>query len=230
MKHLALLLACALLPATAGAQAMPPTGKPAVFEDGVNHQLSAGHWNGQLDFPGVYCLQFPEPDKAASLSTGLVSGGSVALAQVEYPPDLIVHIVASTMPAGRDGAEEHRLQLQRAQASAAASPDLIQVAVNESAMGPVIIQRYTNVALRGQGQAMFPLEKQFYDSDSTRTVAQSHLFARPADRFEVSALAVLGEQADAAGIALARQRVQQVAAELAGSLQQCTGQRPARMP
>lgn len=230
MKRFGLMLTCALLPTASFAQDRDAAGKPAVFEDGANYPLDPGSWNGQLDFPGVYCVQFPDPDKAASLGTGFVSGGTVALAQVEYPPDLIVHIVASTMPAGRDSAEEHRWQLQQAQASASALPELIEVAVGSSPMGPVIVQRYSNVALRGPGQSMFPLEKQFHDSQTIRSVAQSQLFSRPADRFEVSALAVLGEQADAASLAHARQRVQQVTSDLAHSLQQCTGQRPARAP
>lgn len=41
------------------------------FIDNARAELAPGGWNGRLEFPGIYCVQFDKPDQAASVTTSL---------------------------------------------------------------------------------------------------------------------------------------------------------------
>lgn len=72
------------------------------FIDNARAEIAPGGWNGRLEFPGVYCVQFDKPDQAASVTTSLLADGTIALARVEYTPQLTAYVASSIMPAGRD--------------------------------------------------------------------------------------------------------------------------------
>ena len=212
-----------LLTAAFSAQA----SKPLPFINGMQVTPPAlAQWNGELVFDPAWCLQFPDAAAAGSLTTGLLNDSSVALARVEYAPQLRLYVVSSRLPAGRDIDSEHQRQLAAAQQGQAVVGRLSQVAVESSAMGPVVVQHFTNVAWSGPGDALFPLERHFYEGDTTRSVASSRLFAHGGERFEVAAHAVMLADADAdadAGQATRlREQVDTAARALQDSLQHCT--------
>lgn len=223
MKPCLLLLAVSLSFNAAANPYMSAAARQSVqFIDNAQAEIAPGGWNGRLDFPGVYCLQFADPDQAASVTTALLNGGTTALARVEYPPQLTAYVVSSTMPAGLDASEEHQRQLTRVQQLADMPTHLYKTSTSSSTMGPVVVEQFTNAALRGPGNALFPLERHFYDSDKVLTVARSHSFSRPPQRYEVAVLAVVEPDAGPQRIEQARGQVERATNQLQHSLQQCT--------
>lgn len=124
------------------------------------------------------------------------------------------------MPAGRDAEQEHQRQLARVEN---ATIDLRHYsAATTSTMGPVVAEFFTNVAPRGPAEALFPLQRNFYDSEKSLTVAQAHSFSQPPQRYEVAVLAVLEPDASPQRIGQVRNQVEQAVLQLQFSLQQCT--------
>ena len=223
-----LALALALSFNAAGNPYMAASARQSVqFIENAQAEIAPGGWNGRLDFPGVYCLQFADPDQAASVTTALLNGGTTALARVEYPPQLTAYVVSSTMPAGLDASEEHQRQLARVQQLADMPPHLYQTSISPGMLGPVLVEQFNNAALRGPGNALFPLERHFYDNARTLTVARSHSFSRPPQRYEIAVLAVLEADASPQRIEQVRQLVELTTTQLQHSLQQCSTTQPA---
>ena len=226
MKPCLLLLAVSLpFNAAANPYLSAAARQSTQFIDNAKALVAPGEWNGRLDFPAVYCVTFAEPDQASSVTTMLLGGGTAALARVEYPPQLTAYVVSSTMPAGLDAQQEHQRQLARTQ-QVAVDARHYQASVSSSTMGPVVVEQFTNAALRGPGNALFPLERHFYDSDKVLTVARSHHFSRPPQRYEVAVLAVLEPDAGPQRIEQVREQVEHATNQLQHSLQQCTAALP----
>lgn len=191
------------------------------FIDNARAEIAPGGWNGRLEFPGVYCVQFDKPDQAASVTTSLLADGTIALARVEYPPQLTAYVASSIMPAGRDAEQEHQRQLARVE-NVAIDQRHYSAATTTSTMGPVVAEFFTNVAPHGPAEAQFPLQRNFYDSEKSLTVAQAHSFSQPPQRYEVAVLAVLEPDASPQRIGQVRNQVEQAVLQLQFSLQQCT--------
>lgn len=238
-SHAAALAALSLL-ATGIAGAMPtdtaaptssitqaPVGEQ--FVDGESVALEQLHWSGRLQFQDVYCVDFPQPEQALTRLTGIVDHGAVALARVDYADGLLAYVVASTLPAGRTGAQEHAAQLALAQHSHARLGTLFDYEIADSAVGPVLRRHLNNVAVE-RGAALFPLELAFYDSARTLSVAESRIFARGPDRFEVAALGFPGQDATPQSQSRLRATVAAAADRLQAALQRCTGGMAVRTP
>lgn len=218
------------LPAGPSLHAAPPAAVGTGFVDGESVMLANRSWNGHLAFGEVYCVDFPSPERAHARTTGLLNGTAVALARVEYPEDrLAAFIVASTLPAGLSDADEHQHQLARARQVVEQLDGLVSAETRDSPLGPVIAFGLRNV-MPERGDALFPLELEFYDAPEVVSWGETRVFSRRPDRLEVAVLAIPGRDATPAQ----RQQAQRSAAEhadrLLASLQRCTGAMPRRTP
>ncbi|TYT23750.1 hypothetical protein FZO89_16130 [Luteimonas viscosa] len=214
-----------LLSAPLGAQDSPGTA----FADGAAVDLAAGSWDGRYHFPGVYCATFPIAERATRRISALFSGSAVSLVRVEYGAPIEVYLVSSTMPASLTAGDEHAAQLASARAFAASLPHLYRVEESASPMGPMLRKSMTNVTHPASDQDPFPLAMRFVDAPGeVRTVAESRLFARSPDRFEVVAVAGLRAGATPREIELVRELVSTFADDLTASLQDCTATMPRR--
>lgn len=205
----------------------------AEFVDGAAYDVRPGEWDGGFRFKDVYCATFPLPEHATRRVSALLNGNAVSLARVEYDQPFEIYLVSSTMPAGMTADEEHREQVVRAQAAADATPGLYRFDTTPSPMGPVIRRQLTNVTHGSaeQGQNPFPLDMRFFDSpDAIRTIAETRLFSRVPDRFEVAVLAGVPDNASDREVSLVRQVMASFADDVTASLQDCTAAMPARRP
>ena len=120
-------------------------------------------------------------------------------------------------------------ELASARAFAASLPHLYRVEESASPMGPMLRKSMTNVTHPASDQDPFPLAMRFVDAPGeVRTVAESRLFARSPDRFEVVAVAGLRAGATPREIELVRELVSTFADDLTASLQDCTATMPRR--
>ena len=208
-----------------------PAAAVTRFIDGSAVDIAPGSWDGRFEFPGVYCLTFPEAGQATRRASALFQGQAIALVRVDYGP-VHMSVVSSTMPASLSDESEHRDQRARAAEAAASLPDgLSSVTTEDSPMGPVVRRRLTNVASPGpQDRDPFPIELAFYDlpPGQTATVAELRLFSRWPDRYEVAVHAPVPAPGSPAEVDRGRQFVAAFADQLLRSLQACTSTLPPR--
>jgi hypothetical protein len=233
-SHAAAFAALSLLAVAMPAQSVPaadstpaPVGER--FVDGESVALAQRHWSGHLQFQDVYCVDFPDPERAVMRVTGVMNQGAVAMARVEYADGLLAYVVASTLPPGRSIAQEHAAQLALARDGHAKLDAGFEYDATDSAFGPVVARHLRNVAPE-RDRSLFPVELEFYDSARTLTFAESRVFARGPDRFEVAALGFTGEDATVETEAGVHGTVAAVAERLQASLQRCTAGLPLRTP
>lgn len=213
--------------ATASESTQAPVGE--WFVNGESVALEQRQWSGRLQFQDVYCVDFPDPERAVMRVTGVMNQGAVAMARVEYADGLLAYVVASTLPPGRSIAQEHAAQLAMAQDGHAKLDAGFEYDTADSAFGPVVARHLRNAAPQ-RDRSLFPVELEFYDSARTLTFAESRVFARGPDRFEVAAMGFPGKDATADTEASVHGTVVAVAERLQASLQRCTAGLPLRTP
>jgi len=225
-----LALLCAAW-ALAGASAWAQPAPPADFVDGIAVNFEAGSWDGRLRFPDLYCVGFPEAEHIVGRTSALLNGRAVSMLKVDYDTPIAAYVVTSTMPDTLTIEQERADQLALARKNAELLPELYRFSETSSAMGPQLVKQFTNVAQFGKDNALFPLEIFFHDApDRILAVAETRLFARKPDRFEVAVIAAVPEGATQADAERLRERVGAMARELDDSLQSCTATMPPRSP
>lgn len=200
------------------------------FVDGpLTATWTAGHWPGEHELPGVYCLRFPHPERAKSYTTGFLNGGAISFIRVDYPDDIGAYVVTSTIPAGRTAATEfQRLQdIERRMADA--SGGRFHVSLSGQGFGPAIeLQMHDLVAETPAGP--FPMMRVQRKRVEGRPVSRSahRLFVRGPDRFEVAVLGAADATSAADGGKALAQKVTAFADELLAALHDCTAKIPVR--
>lgn len=223
----ALCVAWGFAGATTWAQPAPASD----FVDGLSVDFEAGAWNGELRFPDLYCVGFPDAGHIVGRTSALLGGGAVSMVKVDYDTSMAAYVVTSTMPDALTIEQERADQSALAGKNAEAFPGLYRFDETSSAMGPLLVKQLTNVAQVGKDNALFPLEISFHDAPGKiLTVAETRLFARKPDRFEVAVIAAVPRDAAPADVDRLRERVGMLARELNDSLQSCTAKMPPRVP
>jgi hypothetical protein len=151
-----------------------------------------GEWNGKHEFPGVYCLTFPNPNETVGITTAAFNSNAIFYTGVSYSKTMIASIVVSTMPASRSAVDEHSRQLARERMVQQAFGGGYEVMELDTAFGNTVGIRSRGEAPLAQG-APFPLVKAKLVPSAavTQTLAVHRIFSRPPVRFEVSVMRML---------------------------------------
>lgn len=186
-------------------------------------------WHGRHALPGVYCVQFPQPERAKSFSEGFLNGNAISYARAVYIDRLAAYVVTSTLPQGRTEAEEFRHLQDIERRSAEATGGRYRVSLSGDGFGPVIELQLHDMAEQ-HPEGPFPLVRaQLSNSGKPPVSISAHrLFVRGPDRIEVAVLAGADDASRADDGAALRQKVNAFADELLASLQACTAEMPGR--
>lgn len=213
------------LPLAVGAQTYALSGKWHTV------RWSPGSWNGQHDFPKVYCLTFPEARLATELGHGFFGRGGIYMTQVAYPEELGVFVVVSTIPEGRSADEEIERLLaneRRNEASHGSSHHIREV---QTGFGRTIAAEMRDIAPNSTA-GPFPLVRPFMASPRKPIASLSvhRIFVRGPDRFEVAALQLAPESAVESTAEAMSARLTSLVEDAVRSLQECTSSMPLRTP
>ena len=209
-----------------------------------NYQLSGksyemtwpkGGWNGSLSFPNVYCATAPSPEMAQRLTQAMFNGNAIYVGKIEYPENLLLAVVFSSIPRGRsaEGDVAKLLATNREnQERAKAGSIVYEISELVTSFGPTIGLRLNNIESDTPSTGPFPLARKIVVPPNGTLLSMSvhRLFARGPDRFEVAAMQLAPKAASDSTENEMYDRLTAMVDTLTKSLQQCTGTLPIRVP
>ena len=186
---------------------------------------ATGSWKGEHTFSKVYCLTFPQPERALEKIELFYNKNAIHLTRVTYTGKLMANVVVSSMPQGRTiDAEIAKLIDVERRIEKAYKHDfnISQVA---SQFGPIIQSRIKDVAPAGK-QAPFPLVRPIFKPAKPPIESMSihRLFVLPPNRFEVAVFQSAPDNADANTEAEMEHRLAQLADKIVSSVNRCSKQ------
>lgn len=191
----------------------------------VSLQLHDTSWSGNHSFNDVYCLKFPEPEKAMVLMERFYVHNTVHLARVSCQGNMMINVVASTLPPGRTPEAEMKELADYLQQSEKVSGRSHHITREYGVFGTVLTTRINNLAPASQ-QAPYPLVHAFLPDDTLESISVSRLFVRGADRFEIALYQLAPQNAGAVQEAAMVNRLQALADEALSSFEICTALLP----
>ena len=196
----------------------------------VRRDLSHGYWLGHHVLSGVYCVKFPEPENAVGMNEQSYKGNAINLVRVIYKGNIMINIVASTLPEGRSAGEEIEHMHELEKRSEEAYHHNYHIALIDGKFGPVIGLRIKNVAPAGR-DAVFPLVRPLYQAsdESIRSMSAHRLLVRGADRFEIAVYQAAPSQPDRNAEREMTDRVTKLADETLQAFEECTSHYPMRL-
>jgi len=213
---------------------------PTAYSD--NYQLSGksyemtwpkGKWNGSLSFPNVYCATAPLPEKAKRLTQAMFNRNAIYVGKIEYPDNLLLTVVFSSIPSGRSAeADVAKLLTSNKvnQARAKAASAVYEVSELTTSFGPTVGLRINNIESDTPNTGPFPLVRKILVPRDGKLLSMSvhRLFARGPDRFEVAAMQKAPKLAFKSTEKKIHKRLTMMVDALTKSLQQCTSKLPIR--
>ena len=196
----------------------------------VRTDLSHGEWLGHHVFHDVYCVEFPEPENAVGMNEQAYKGNAINLVRVIYKDNIMINIVASTLPEGRSASEEIERLHEMEKRSEEAYQHNYNISLTQGKFGSVIGLRIKNVAPAGS-DAVFPLVRPLYQTaeESIRSMSAHRLFVRGADRFEIAVFQAAPSQPDRHAEREMTHRVTKLADETLQAFEECTSLSPLRL-
>lgn len=219
--------------------ASPTFAQSATYQrsgDAVEQKfLKAGSWGGNFSFPTVFCATAPSPEKAKSLYQAMYNNNAVYRAVIEYPDQLLLAVVFSSIPAGRSAEADvaKLLALNRdMQDRLKGTPAVFEVSELTTSFGPTIGLRANNVISDTPDTGPFPLVRKLVQPPNGALMSMSvhRIFARGSDRFEVAAMQLAPQQQTSSTEDEMRSRLSILVDAQTESLQKCTGAMPLRTP
>ncbi len=188
-----------------------------------------GNWKGKFGFPGVYCVTFPQAERAERLTTAMFNRNAINLTRVVYADRLAAAIAISTVPVGRSAEAEVARMAANEQMAEQAYRHSYHITQFATAFGPTIGLRINDVVPDGPG-GPFPLVRALYNParPPLESMSVHRLFVRGPDRFEVAVIQMAPRPASDATEAEMEQRLTAFADDLVRSLQSCTAGMPER--
>jgi len=187
MKRIVVLLVIALVTgifATPGfSHSYELTGKA------LTYQWPGNTWDGRHSFQKIYCVTFPDPNRADSMTTAIFNR-AISLTRVSYKNDnALLFVIASSIPKGRSSEEDMAKTGASNNAAAKLNPKYIRANDVSSPFGSaqaLIIRNSQEKPAKGP----FPLERSIAVTPDglLHTLSVHRLFARGSNRFEVAAL------------------------------------------
>jgi hypothetical protein len=191
----------------------------------VSVQLHDTGWPGSHSFNDVYCLNFPEPEKAMALMERFYAHNTVHLARVSYQGNMMINVVASTLPPGRTPEAEMEELADYLQQSEKVSGRNHHINKEFGVFGTVLTTRINNLAPASQ-HAPYPLVHAFLPDDTLESISVSRLFVRGADRFEIALYQLAPQDAGAVQEAAMVNRLERLADDALSSFEICTALLP----
>jgi len=194
-----------------------------------------GSWNGSLSFPKVYCATAPSPEKAARLTQAMFNRNAIYVGKIEYPENLLLTVVFSSIPSGRSAKDDVTKLLasnKANQARAKAASAVYEVSKLRTRFGLTVGLRLNNIESDTPNTGPFPLVKKILVPRDGKLLSMSvhRLFARGPDRFEVAAMQLAPKVVSGSTEKEMYKRLSKMVDTLTKSLQQCTGKLPIRIP
>jgi len=155
----------------------------------IEHSWPAHDWDGKHSFPPVYCLNFPTPQNAVSLTDAIFNKNSVSLARFAYQNNTALYIATSVIPEGRSSEEDVAKTKESNNSNALRAPNYFKVLDSTSPFGSTVGVVIRNPAERTQ-DGPFPLSLNLtqYPDKLLHSLSVHRLVARGPDRFEIVAL------------------------------------------
>jgi len=146
-------------------------------------------WDGKHSFPPVYCLSFPTPHNALSLTDAMFNKNSISLARVAYQNNTAFYIATSVIPVGRSPEEDVAKTKEANNMNALRAPDNIRVLDSTSSFGSTVGIVIRNPAEQTK-DGPFPLSLNLtnHSDKLLRSLSVHRLVARGPDRIEFVAL------------------------------------------
>src|SRR5215831_3148208 len=189
-------------------------------------------WDGKASLPNVYCLSFPQPEKAQSFRSAYFNNRGIYLVDAFYSDELTAALAVSTIPnaqSPKDAIDKIRKNEQangtRAQGAG------LHYAVTESStdFGPSVDVVIRNAA-PGNSVGPFPLVRAMIPNPQRPIVTLSvhRLFVRGHDRFEVALFQPAPQPPTDSTEGEMVARLNGIADRMVESLQKCTASIPVR--
>jgi len=191
--------------------------------------LPPGTWSGARFFSNVYCLKFPEPQKAFETVEIYYKNNAINLFRVTYEGRLMINIVASTLPQGRTAQEEIERLYSLEEFAETVYNHNYNITKDDGVFGPVIGIRIKNVAPAGSN-AIFPLVRALYKKrgQPLRSMSAHRLFVRGPDRFEIAVFQMAPTKIGGDTEKLMIEKVTELADKTLSSFERCTSMLPVR--
>lgn len=194
-----------------------------------------GGWNGRLSFPNVYCATAPFPEKAERLTQAMFNRNAIYVGKIEYPENLLLAVVFSSIPPGRSAEDDVAKLLatnRENQDRAKATSIVYEVSELTTSFGPTVSLRLNNIESDTPSTGPFPLARKVLVPPNGALLSMSvhRLFARGPDRFEVAAMQLAPKAVTDSTEKEMYDRLTAMVDTLTKSLQQCTGTLPIRIP
>ena len=104
----------------------------------IEHSWPTHDWNGKHSFPPVYCLTFPTPNNAISLTDAMFNKNSISLVRVAYQNNTALYIATSVIPVERSPEEDVAKTKESNNMNAQRAPNNIKVLDSTSSFGSTV--------------------------------------------------------------------------------------------
>ena len=155
----------------------------------IEHSWPTHDWDGKHSFPPVYCLTFPTPNNAISLTDAMFNKNSISLVRVAYQNNTALYIATSVIPVERSPEEDVAKTKESNNMNAQRAPNNIKVLDSTSPFGSTVGVVIRNPAEQTQN-GPFPLSLNLtqYPDKLLHSLSVHRLIARGPDRIEIVAL------------------------------------------
>ncbi|MFL9926648.1 hypothetical protein PQR62_20400 [Herbaspirillum lusitanum] len=191
---------------------------------------SDGSWDGKTAWAGVYCGNFPTPERARRMVEGMFNRNSIHLSRVEYDNQIVAALAVSVLPEGRTPESEiGTLADVYKQAEAATGRDL-GVVRTMTDFGPTLRLKLKDLAPDTEN-GPFPLVTgAFYTNPQKpiQSLSVHRIFVRGPDRIEVALFQMAPQPATDKSEAEMTQKLTTMADQMVASVQSCTARLPLR--
>jgi cytochrome c551/c552 len=163
------------------------------------------------------------------MSQAMFNSNSISQARVNYPNNISIYIVNSTVPDGRTAEDEIGRLRESNRQNIQALPDSILVSDITTLFGPTIATKMRNVR-ESTPQGPFPLVINFvkFPDDSLMSISVHRVFVRGPDRIEVAGLKYFQQKVRIADEEKPLAELTTMVDAVVESLQQCTSKMPIR--
>jgi len=189
-----------------------------------------GGWDGKYAFPGVFCVAFPEPDKAKRMVTGMFNRNAIHLARTIYDQKIMAAIAVSVVPEGSDVEAEINKLTDMYRQGESVTGRSFGVERLTSGFGPTLGLKMKDIAPESRN-GPFPLNiGTFYNpaKQPLESLSVHRVFVRGPDRIEVAVFQMAPQPAAETTEAEMTRRLTDMADKLVASLQSCTSAMPVR--
>ena len=186
-------------------------------------------WDGQHRFSNVFCLTFPRSTDAKAIAEAMYNNNSLYFSRASYSDMTALHVVTSTVPAGRSvEVEIGNLEAQN-QKNVDTYPANFKQTRVMGLLGPSLTLMIRN-SLEGAKEKPFPFMRSVGNrvDGQLGSLSVHRLFVRGSDRIEVAGLRYFKAPIGADGEAEAISELSALVESAADSMQSCTAKLPPR--